>query len=389
MNYTFFLELGLILLFVRFFYLLTEKIHIPKVLGSLIAGIVLGPAIFNIIQPSNTITLLSKIAIVFLMFSIGMETRLKSFISSTKKFLLIAVTVVAFPLILGFLFSRLYTASFVENFIFGAIITTSSVSITLDSLMELKKMKTSVGMAILGAGVIDDIIGIIFLTLIINNSSITIGMFSVVLAKIFLFFLVAIAFGFVVHLIFTLLETLLKSDSISAYALAYALIMAYIAESFGLSAIIGAYIAGLVIGTTDSAKKTKKQLDNLVGLFFMPIFSASMGLKLQSLNFSISTWIFIFGFISITIGSKIIGNGIGAKICGYRKNDALRIGIGMSARGEMALVMLEAALELSLIQKESFSIILVTIVIVNLISPILFHMSFENKKDIEEKQSLA
>lgn len=389
LGYTFFLEVGLIILFVKFFYLLTEKFHIPKVLGSLLAGIVLGPAILNIVHASEPINILSKISIVLTMFLVGMETRLKSFIAGTKKFVIIAITGVAFPLILGFLFSRLYTASFTENFVFGAIITASSVSITLEALMELKKIKTNVGMAVLGAGVFDDILGIIFLTFIMHNSSLTFGTFSVVLAKIFLFFLIAIAFGFIVHALFTLLGALVKTNDIPVYAIAYALIMAYVAEAFGLSAIIGSYIAGLVIGTTDGAKKTKKQMDSFVNLFFAPIFSASMGLKLQSLNFSPSTWIFIFGFVSITIGSKIIGNGLGARICGYRKNDALRIGIGMSARGEIALIMLEAALELALIQTESFSIILVTILIVNLISPILLNMSFEKHKKNEDKEALA
>lgn len=388
MNYTIFLELGLIILFVRFFALLTEKFHIPKVLGALLAGIFLGPAVLNIIHLSDTINILSRIAIVLIMFLVGIETRLKSFISETKKFAIIAITGVAFPLILGFLFSRLYTTNFVENFIFGTIITVSSVSITTEALIELKKMKTNVGLAILGAGVFDDILGIIFLTIITNNSALTIGTFAIVIAKVFLFFLIAIAFGFLVHAIFILLGTLLKNENVPIYAIAYALIMAYLAEAFGLSGIIGSYIAGLVIGTTDGAKKTKKQMDSLVGIFFAPIFSASMGLNLHSLSFSPSTWIFIFGFVAVTIGSKIIGNGLGARICKYRKNDALRIGIGMSARGEISLIMLEAALELSLIQSESFSIILVTILIVNLVSPILLNMSFE-KNNKDEKEALA
>lgn len=385
MSYIIFLELGLIILFVRFFALLTEKFHIPKVLGALLAGIVLGPAILDIIHLSDTINILSRIAIVLIMFLVGMETRLKSFISGTKKFAIIAIVGVAFPLILGFIFSRLYTTNFTENFIFGAIITVSSVSITTEALIELKKIKTNVGLAILGAGVFDDILGIIFLTIITNNSTLTIGTFAVVLAKIFLFFLIAIAFGFLVHAIFILLGTLLKSDNVPIYAIAYALIMAYLAEAFGLSGIIGSYIAGLVIGTTDGAKKTKKQMDSLVGIFFAPIFSASMGLNLHSLNFSPTTWVFILGFSAVTIGSKIIGNGLGARICKYRKNDALRIGIGMSARGEISLIILETALEVALIRSECFSIILVTILIVNLISPILFNMSFEkNHKDTKK-----
>lgn len=387
MTYTYFLELGLIILFVKFFSLLTSKFHIPKVLGSLLVGIFLGPAILDIVHTSSFLDILSKIAIIFIMFLAGMETRLKSFIAGTKKFAIIAIMGIIFPLLFGFLFSRLYTNNFIENLIFGAVITSTSVSITIEALIELKKMKTNVGLAILGAGVVDDILGIILLTFVINSSSLTVGTFTIIVAKIFLFFLVAIAFGFLVYSIFSLLGRILQVDDIPVYSIAYALIMAYVAESFGVSGIIGSYIAGLVIGTTDGAKKAKKHIDTMVELFFSPIFFASIGLNLKSLSFSFETWVFIFGFAAITILSKIIGNGLGARICGYKKKDALRIGIGMSTRGEVSLIMLEAAAELALIQEESFSIVLVAILLVNLVSPILLNMSFEKNKKEEKLQT--
>lgn len=387
MTYTYFLELGLIILFVKFFSLLTSKFHIPKVLGSLLVGIFLGPAVLDIVHTSSFLDILSKIAIIFIMFLAGMETRLKSFIAGTKKFAIIAIMGILFPLLFGFLFSRLYTNNFIENLIFGAVITSTSVSITIEALIELKKMKTNVGLAILGAGVVDDILGIILLTFVINSSSLTVGTFTIIVAKIFLFFLIAIAFGFLVYSIFSLLGRILQIDDIPVYSIAYALIMAYVAESFGVSGIIGSYIAGLVIGTTDGAKKANKHIDTMVELFFSPIFFASIGLNLHSLSFSFETWVFIFGFAAITILSKIIGNGLGAKICGYKKKDALRIGIGMSTRGEVALIMLEAAAELALIQEESFSIVLVAILLVNLVSPILLNMSFEKNKKEEKLQT--
>ncbi|MBO5397655.1 MAG: cation:proton antiporter [Clostridia bacterium] len=387
MTYTYFLELGLIILFVKFFSLLTSKFHIPKVLGSLLVGIFLGPAVLDIVHTSSFLDILSKIAIIFIMFLAGMETRLKSFIAGTKKFAIIAIMGILFPLLFGFLFSRLYTNNFIENLIFGAVITSTSVSITIEALIELKKMKTNVGLAILGAGVVDDILGIILLTFVINSSSLTVGTFTIIIAKIFLFFLIAIAFGFLVYSIFSLLGRILQVDDIPVYSIAYALIMAYLAEAFGVSGIIGSYIAGLVIGTTDGAKKAKKHIDSMVELFFSPIFFASIGLNLHSLSFSFETWVFIFGFAAITILSKIIGNGLGAKICGYKKKDALRIGIGMSTRGEVSLIMLEAAAELALIQEESFSIVLVAILLVNLVSPILLNMSFEKNKKEEKLQT--
>ena len=164
--------------------------------------------------------------------------------------------------------------------------------------------------------------------------------------------------------------------------------MAFIAEAFGLSGIIGAYISGLVLGTTDNAKHIKKQVDSISNMFFEPIFFASIGLNLASLVFSFHEWIFIFGFAAVAIASKIIGNGLGARICGYKKKDALRIGIGMSARGEVALIMLEAAVEFGLIQVQAFSIMLVAILIVDFVAPMLLNMSFEKAKKEDEPKPI-
>ncbi len=378
MTHIYFLELGLIILLVKFLSLITEKFHIPKVLGALLAGVVLGPAMLDIVHTSSFLNVLSKLAVIFIMFLAGMETRLKSFIAGTKKFAIIAFAGVVVPLAFGVLFST----------IFGLVLTSSSVSITIESLIELKKMKSNVGLAILGAGVFDDLIGVFFLSMIMHSSNLTVNIFVIILAKIFLFTLLASAIGFAVYTLFTLLKKLLKTDDTPIYAIAYALIMAFIAEAFGLSGIIGAYISGLVLGTTDNAKHIKKQVDSISNMFFEPIFFASIGLNLASLVFSFHEWIFIFGFAAVAIASKIIGNGLGARICGYKKKDALRIGIGMSARGEVALIMLEAAVEFGLIQVQAFSIMLVAILIVDFVAPMLLNMSFEKAKKEDEPKPI-
>lgn len=388
MTHIYFLELGLIILLVKFLSLITEKFHIPKVLGALLAGVVLGPAMLDIVHTSSFLNVLSKLAVIFIMFLAGMETRLKSFIAGTKKFAIIAFAGVVVPLAFGVLFSTLHTNNFTENLIFGLVLTSSSVSITIESLIELKKMKSNVGLAILGAGVFDDLIGVFFLSMIMHSSNLTVNIFVIILAKIFLFTLLASAIGFAVYTLFTLLKKLLKTDDTPIYAIAYALIMAFIAEAFGLSGIIGAYISGLVLGTTDNAKHIKKQVDSISNMFFEPIFFASIGLNLASLAFSFHEWIFIFGFAAVAIASKIIGNGLGARICGYKKKDALRIGIGMSARGEVALIMLEAAVEFGLIQVQAFSIMLVAILIVDFVAPMLLNMSFEKAKKEDEPKPI-
>lgn len=192
MDYKFLLDIGLIILFVKLFSMITGKIHMPKMLGGLIAGVILGPAVFNIIQSNTILEFLANLGIVFIMFLAGMETSLKKFMAGTKKFVIIASLGVIIPLLFGFLFSKCYTLDNSLNLFFGIVITATSVSITVESLMEMKKLKTNVGTAILGAGVVDDIIGVVFLTFILNNGNFSFGTATILLLKILVFFALAI-----------------------------------------------------------------------------------------------------------------------------------------------------------------------------------------------------
>lgn len=385
MEYKYLLDIGLIILVVKIFTILTQKIKMPKVLGGLIAGIVLGPAMLNIVQNSTILEALSKFGIILIMFLAGMETSIKKFIANSNKYVIIAVTGVIVPLILGSIFSLIYIQDLKTNLFFGAVITATSVSITVETLIEMKKIKSSVGLAILGAGVVDDIIGILFLTIIINSGNLHINTFTIMIIKIILFFGIAIALGLLLFKVFEKIERKdTKTEQMPTYSIAFALILAYIAERLGVSGIIGAYIAGLVIGNTEKGRKVKGKIDLIVHMIFSPIFFASVGLNLTTLNFSKQVWIFIIIFTAVTIVSKIIGNGLGAKICGYTNDKAVQIGIGMATRGEVALIMANEAKKIGLINEEIFSIVIITVLLVTLITPILLNYSFQTKNKIEE-----
>lgn len=380
MDYKFLLDIGLIILVVKIFELITQRIHIPKALGSSIAGIVLGPAVFNLVQSSDLIDFISKIGIIFIMFLAGMETSLKRFLSGTRNYIVIAFLGVVFPLFMGLLFSFAYTIDFELNLFFGVVITATSVSMTLQSLIDLKKIKTNVGIAILGAGVIDDIIGVTFLTILLNSANLTLAGIAIIGLKIIFFFLIAILIAYIMHNVFNWLEQRSKpTEKLPIFSLSFALIFSYFAESLGVSGIIGAYIAGLAIGNTKQAGYIKSHIDTLVLMFFSPIFFASIGLKLQTLSLPMHIWLFILFFVAVAILGKIIGNGIGAMMCGYTKSEALQIGLGMAARGEVALIMVEEALRLGIIGQEVFSIIVISILITTLITPVLFALSYKPK----------
>lgn len=338
------LDIGLIIVVVKIFTLITQKIKMPKVLGGLIAGIVLGPAMLNIVQSSTILEALSKFGIILIMFLAGMETSIKKFISDSNKYVIIAIAGVIVPLIMGTACSLMYVQDLKTNLFFGAVITATSVSITVETLIEMKKIKSSVGLAILGAGVVDDIIGILFLTIIMNSGNLHFSTFSFVTVKVLLFFAMAILLSLILFKIFEKIEQKdTKTEQMPTYSIAFALILAFIAEVLGVSGIIGAYIAGLVIGNTEKGRKVRGKIDLVVHTIFSPIFFASVGLKLTTLSFSIQVWVFIIIFTAITILSKIVGNGLGAKICGYPREKAIQVGIGMATRGEVALIIAEEA----------------------------------------------
>ena len=262
MEYKYLLDIGLILLVVKIFTMITQKIKMPKVLGGLIAGIVLGPAMLNIVQNSTILEALAKFGIILIMFLAGMETSIKKFISNSNKYVIIAIIGVIVPLVLGTICSLIYVQDLKTNLFFGAVITATSVSITVETLIEMKKIKSSVGLAILGAGVVDDIIGILFLTIIMNSGNLHIATFALIIIKIILFFVMAIILGLLLFKVFEKIEEKdTKTEQMPTYSIAFALILSYIAETLGVSGILGAYIAGLVIGNTEKGRTVRKKLD--------------------------------------------------------------------------------------------------------------------------------
>lgn len=386
MEYKYLLDIGLIILVVKIFTLITQKVKMPKVLGGLIAGIVLGPAMLDIVQNNTILEALSKFGIILIMFLAGMETSIKKFISNSNKYVIIATLGVIVPLVLGTIFSLIYIQDLKTNLFFGAVITATSVSITVETLIEMKKIKSNVGLAILGAGVVDDIIGVLFLTIVMNSGNLQMSTFAIMILKIVLFFGMAIILGLLLFKVFEKIEKKdVKNEQMPTYSIAFALILAYIAEMLGVSGIVGAYIAGLVIGNTEKGRKVKGKIDLVVHMIFSPIFFASVGLNLGKIDFEIQVWIFILIFTTITIISKVIGNGLGAKLCGYSNEKALQIGIGMATRGEVALIISAEAQKIGLINEEIFSIVIITVLLVTFITPILLHYSFEKKVNVEEQ----
>lgn len=386
MDYSFLLDIGLIILFVKLFGIFTSKIEMPKMLGGLIAGIILGPAVLNVIEINPSLEFLEGLGFIFIIFLVGIETRLKSLVKGTKKYFVIALGGIIVPLVMGYFASLIYQVKFELNVFFGIILTVTSVGLTAEYLMEEKKLNTILGNAILGVGVIDDVIGIMCLSFIMNQNN-TIGSMGIIFLKTITFFIIALTIAIIMFKVFEWLEKKMShQEELPMFSIAFALILSYVAELFGISGIIGAYIAGLVVGRTKEGRFIRNKIEVIVHMLFSPIAFAGIGLKISTLVLPIDTWLFILLFTVVAIISKVLGCGLGAKLCKYKSKNALRIGIGMVTRGDIAFIMLHEAKNSMIINEEVFTIVLITLCFATFISPTLLHLNFKEDEIEEDKK---
>lgn len=390
MNYDYLLYLAIILLSTKVLGLITSRAHMPQVVGALLAGLILGPACLDLIHGTTFLNQVSEIGVIVLMFMAGLETDTQELKKSGLASFIIALIGVIVPLLGGFgiayacnVQSKDLPASALLQYIFiGIILTATSVSISVETLKELGKVSTKAGTAILGAALIDDILGIIALTLITSlaDPSTNIGL---VLLKILGFFVFAIVFGLAYGFFFKKWNALhpgLKRRYV-VISFAFCLIMAFCAEAFfGVADITGAYVAGLVISYSSKREFIYREFDTVSYMLVAPVFFASIGLKVELSSMSSNILIFTVLLVIIAIITKIVGCGLGAKIMGYTGQESLQIGVGMISRGEVALIVANKGESLGLIGDELYAPIVVTVVITTIITPILLKVVFKDKK---------
>lgn len=382
-SYHYLLDIALILLGTKAFGLFTRKLRMPAVVGALIAGILLGPAILNWVQPSDLISSLSEIGVIVLMFGAGLETSITDLRKAGLKALVIAVLGVLVPLVLGYLVASFYNVgpqAWIGNLFLGVILTATSVGITVETLKEMGAMKTTSGNAILAAAVIDDVLGIVALTIVsgLADSSVDVGM---VLLKIVLFFVFAVIIGIVLHKVFAWWFDHDSRGGLQRYSIisfAFALIMAYVSEEFfGVADITGSFVAGLIISGTSQCAYVTKRIGTLSYLLISPVFFASIGLKLEPLNFSGEVLILILLLCIVALVSKIVGCGLGALLLHYSKSQSMRIGCGMVSRGEVALIVANRGMALGIFPSFFVTPVLLCVVFTTVITPILLKVVYK------------
>ena len=386
-SYYFLFEISLILFSTKLLGLISRRIKLPQVVGALLAGIIIGPGVLNLVVESEFIMQLSEIGVIFLMFIAGLETDIDALKKQGKACFTIAILGVLIPFALGlgttYLFGKFGMQDVMGDsnlFLVGVILTATSVSITVETLREMGKLNSNVGNALLGAAIIDDILGIIALSVVSSFADTSVKV-SVILLKIVLYFVVMAVVSFVLYKI--LKNWFMDKENFKRQVIAViglCLLLAYISEEyFGVADITGAFVTGLIISAVGLKKeKIMFAVDDLSYAFLSPIFFASIGLKLVLPKMSMIIVAFAIVLSIVAIISKLWGCALGAKMFKFSNKESLQIGAGMVSRGEVALIVANKGVKLGIISNVIFAPILIVVIITTIIAPILLKIAFND-----------
>lgn len=388
-------DLAIIIIAAKICGIIARKLHAPQVVGQIIAGLLIGPCVLGFVSQTDFLMQMAEVGVILLMFSAGLETDLKELLKTGPVAFLIACAGVFIPLICGaFFYMAFYgfapwgSEEFYKAVFVGTILTATSVSITVQALKDMGKLKGKVGTTILSAAIIDDVIGIIVLTFVIGFKNPESSVSSVIISTI-LFFVLAVGVGFISYKIFKWVDKRYPhTRRIPIAGLAYCFILSYVAEKyFGIADITGAYVAGIILCSIDDSSYIESKVDINSYMLFGPIFFASIGLKTNIDNITVGILLFSIGFVIVGLLGKIIGCGLMAKVCKFNWHDSVKIGVGMMTRGEVALIVAQKGLSAGLLEPVYFTSVILLIIVSSIATPIVLKFLYSKDKQPEEVQA--
>ncbi|MBQ7661247.1 MAG: cation:proton antiporter [Clostridia bacterium] len=396
--YDLLLPLALILLFSKLMAKGCNKLNLPSVVGLLFTGLLL--SLITYIPGQTVFTggvleglgFLAKIGVVLIMFETGLDTDIKQLRDVGLGAVMVTVAGVLLPMLLGFTtavffhggFGALTHDSLVSCLFYGTILTATSISVSVATLREIGKQNTKVGSVIVTAAVLDDIIGVVVLSFVLamkNTSGVSVLAPLYTIGKIILFFLIAVPLGFLLNKLFTYLDNRYPHHRlIPIFSLAVCFFFAYASEKFfGVADITGAYVAGVALARNPDRGYIERRSDIMSYMIFTPVFFANIGLTIKFSGIGASMVFFGICFIAAGIVGKVVGCGLTARAFGYSTRESLRIGVGMMARAEVALVCAQKGVENGIIDSSIMPFILILIIFTSLITPITLRLTY--KKD--------
>jgi Kef-type K+ transport system membrane component KefB len=400
-------DCAIILIATKLLGMAARKLGLPQVVGMIVAGLLIGPAIVSrfgggfpgIIHPTeaemNVLQSFSQIGVIFILFSSGLETDVRELKSVGAAASAIAMAGVVVPVAAGTVGALMFMGGLSEitnpaklmNALFvGSILAATSVGITVETLRELGKLNTRIGTTILGAAIIDDVLGIIVLSIITSIHGGGSVLFTI--AKVCGFLICSAVVGYILRRFFRfLIARYPHKRRTSIFALAMCFLFAYFAEEiFGVAAITGAYMAGVMLSGLEDTTFVDRKVIVSGYMIFTPMFFAYIGISADFGTFTAFGLVFALVFVLIGILAKIVGCSLTAKAFKYGARDSLSIGYGMIARGEVALAVYASGQSLidyqggTLIGIDPLVATIFLIVISSVLCPILLKMIFKNQQ---------
>ncbi len=387
-----FRDLAIIMVAAKIMGLAVRKLNVPQVVGEILAGLIIGPSILGFVQQSDFLSQMAEIGVILLMFSAGLGTNLRDMAKTGFTAFLVACMGVFVPLLCGTLlymafygFDSIGSAEFYRALFIGTILTATSVSITVKALAEMGKLKTKLGTLIVSAAIIDDVIGIIVLTMVVGMSTGKGGSGQIIAVAVrsALFFVFSGGIGFVIYKIFKRLDAKYKhTQRIPILGLALCMFMAYAAERyFGVADITGAFVAGIILCNIQDADYIERKMNINSYMLFGPVFFAGIGLKTDVSHISPDIILFSVCFVIVGLIAKIIGCGVTARLSRYSFGDSLKVGVGMMTRGEVALIVAQKGLSAKIIKPVFFTPVILLIIVSSILTPIALKMLYGRDKN--------
>ncbi|MEH7611958.1 cation:proton antiporter [Gottfriedia acidiceleris] len=373
-------QLSIILLASKIAGDISVRLKQPSVLGKLLIGILLGPSVLGLVDDTDVLNEISQIGVILLMFIAGLETDIEEFKRTGKASTFVGIGGIIVPFLIGYLVGMFINLSPIQSSFLGLLLSATSVSISVQVLKEMNKLKTREGATVLGAAVIDDILVIIALAFLLSiaGSDGDVSLLKLILKKV-LFFVGAIIVGWkVVPYFLKKFSTLRVTETVISSALIICFIYAYIAEYTGVAAIIGAYIAGVSISVTEFKHEVFEKIETLSYSLFVPVFFTSIGVSARFTGIVTDLGLIIILSI-LAILTKLLGSSIGAKLSGFTWRNSLGIGSAMVSRGEVALIIASIGLENQLLNQSFFAVLLVVVLVTTLVTPPMMKWFFNEK----------
>jgi Kef-type K+ transport system membrane component KefB len=367
---------------------LTTRAGQPAVFGELLVGALLGPSLINLVHlPFNTnpnlgdtISALGGLGVLLLMFLAGLDLHLKELAHSSAASAYAGTLGVFFPVCFGILIGLCFHLPLSHAVFLGLTIAASSVSISAQTLFELKALRSRVGLGLLGAAVLDDILVILLLSIFLAISSGASGALDVLVIILRMAVFLALSAGFGLWVLPRLVDAVHRlsiSQGVLTLAIVILLVYALAAELFGaIAAITGSFIAGLMFARTPQKASIESGLNALAYGFFVPIFFVNIGL---SVDLTVVTPAALFLLVTISLAAilgKIIGAGLGARLAKYSWVESLQLGVGMIARIEVSLILANLGLSKGYLNQDIFSAIVGMILITTFVTPPLLRLAF-------------